>query len=158
MVSRSVPSPPKVRIVSNQNLADQIQGGGYTIAADPAHLTFASVLVENAKAAGKDLGVLFLAYTLAPHACYPRQLQQGVEILRYTLDELARGPTNIMIGGDSAGKCYEPHTYQMLLQATPQAVMGKTNHLFRRKPHSWCHLTHPPPPSQMSTASALRSP
>lgn len=147
MVSRLVTSPPKVRIASNENLADHIQGGGYTIAADPAHLTFASVLIENAKAAGKDLCVLFLAYTLAPHACYPRQLQQGVEILRYTLDELARSPTNIMIGGDSAGQCYETHTYKLLLQTTPQVAMGKANHLSRRKPHSWCHLTWPTPPS-----------
>lgn len=82
-------------------------------------------MVENAKAAGKDLGVLFLAYTLAPHACYPRQLQQGVEILRYTLDELDRSPTNIMIGGDSAGQCYEPHTHQLLPQTISPMIMGQ---------------------------------
>lgn len=120
MVSRSVISPPSVRIVSNEDVADHTSGGGYTIAADAGHLTFASVMVENAKAAGKDLGVLFLAYTLAPHACYPRQLQQGVEMLRYTLDELDRSPTNIMIGGDSAGQCYEPHTHQLLQQTIHQ--------------------------------------
>jgi len=125
MVSRSVTSTLNVRIGSNDNLADHIQGGGYTVAADPAHLTFASVMVENAKAAGKDLGILFLAYTLAPHACYPRQLQQGVEMLRYTLHDLGRSPNKIMIGGDSAGQSYEPHTHQLLSQTTPRVIMGK---------------------------------
>lgn len=42
-------------------------------------------------------------YSLAPQAHYPRQMQQGVETLRYTIEELGRDPSNIFIGGDSAG-------------------------------------------------------
>lgn len=141
-----------------RTLLTMFKGGGYTIAADPAHLTFASVVVENVKAAGKDLAVLFLAYTLAPHACYPRQLQQGVEMLRYTLDELDRNPSNIMIGGDSAGLCFEPHTHQLLSANNFISDYGHTDHLPRRKPHSGCHLPPPAPPSQVPTTSTFRPP
>ena len=54
-------------------------------------------------ATGSDVAILFLAYTLAPYAHYPRQLIQGVELLRYVLNDLNRKPENIIIGGDSAG-------------------------------------------------------
>ena len=93
---------------------DSVEGGGYTLPADPAHMILGSVLVENAKAAGKELGVLFLAYSLAPQAQYPRQLQQGVEMLRYALDELGRRPGNIIIGGDSAGQPRKPRACRLL--------------------------------------------
>lgn len=44
-----------------------------------------------------------LSYTLAPHAIYPRQLHQGVSLLRHTLTALHRPPETIILGGDSAG-------------------------------------------------------
>ena len=44
-----------------------------------------------------------LSYTLAPHAVYPTQLRQAVELLRYTITDLERKPENVAIGGDSAG-------------------------------------------------------
>ena len=104
MDTRSAVSPLNARSVIHRDITDLSGGGGYTLAADPAHLTFGSALVEHAKAAGKELGVLFPAYTLAPHAVYPRQLQQGAECLRYTLEELKKKPGNVIIGGDSAGQ------------------------------------------------------
>lgn len=44
-----------------------------------------------------------LSYTLAPHATYPHQLRQAVELLRYTLTELKHSPSDVSIAGDSAG-------------------------------------------------------
>lgn len=44
-----------------------------------------------------------LSYTLAPHAPYPHQLRQAVELLRYVCTDLKRSPANITIAGDSAG-------------------------------------------------------
>ncbi|KAL8826711.1 MAG: hypothetical protein Q9191_003636 [Dirinaria sp. TL-2023a] len=82
---------------------DQQSGGGYSLPAEKGHYRLAYTVVQHARASGKDLGVLFPSYTLAPQAPYPRQLQQGVETLRYTLEQLGHQPSNIMIGGDSAG-------------------------------------------------------
>lgn len=47
--------------------------------------------------------MLFLSYTLAPAASYPRQLTQGVELLRHTLQHLGKSPSEIVLAGDSAG-------------------------------------------------------
>lgn len=44
-----------------------------------------------------------LSYTLAPHGTYPRQLQQGVSLLRHALTTLHHSPSTLIIGGDSAG-------------------------------------------------------
>jgi len=59
--------------------------------------------VSQLNAAGKDAAVLFLHYTLAPAAAYPRQLTQGVELLRHTLQHLGKEPSDVVIAGDSAG-------------------------------------------------------
>ncbi len=77
-----------------------LPGGGYNLPASPGHLDFCADI--NA-ATGPDVAVLFLGYTLAPHAHYPQQLTQGVELLRHLINDLNRKPENIIIGGDSAG-------------------------------------------------------
>ncbi len=77
-----------------------LPGGGYNLPASPGHLDFCADI--NA-ATGADVTVLFLGYTLAPHARYPQQLTQGVELLRHLINDLNRKPENIIIGGDSAG-------------------------------------------------------
>lgn len=59
--------------------------------------------MDDLNAAGKDIAILVLSYTLMPHAVYPTQIGQGVEILRYVLNETPRKPSNVIIGGDSAG-------------------------------------------------------
>ena len=74
--------------------------------ADPGHYQFASSIVDSARAAGKDVAVLFPAYGLAPYATWPTQLEQGVESLRYVLEELGRKPGNVMLAGDSAGASF----------------------------------------------------
>lgn len=75
-------------------------GGGYNLPATPSHFRFCADI--NA-ATNSNVAVLFLGYTLAPHAHYPTQLTQGVELLRHLIKDLNRKPGNIMIAGDSAG-------------------------------------------------------
>ena len=67
------------------------------------HFSFASALIARAASAGKSLAVLFLAYDLAPSKRYPHQLTQCVELLRHVLTMLHKSPSQIMLGGDSAG-------------------------------------------------------
>jgi acetyl esterase/lipase len=59
--------------------------------------------VADLSANGHDVAIFFLAYTLTPHATYPAQLRQAVEALRYILTETNRSPSNVIVGGDSAG-------------------------------------------------------
>lgn len=60
-------------------------------------------ILDQLNGSGGDVAVLFLAYTLAPKASYPRQLVQGVELLRYVTHGLGKKPSNLIISGDSAG-------------------------------------------------------
>lgn len=59
--------------------------------------------MNELNAAGKDVCVFFITYTLSPMAVYPKQHIQGVEAVRYIIDETGRSPSNIALGGDSAG-------------------------------------------------------
>ncbi|KAF6232796.1 hypothetical protein HO173_009010 [Letharia columbiana] len=72
-------------------------GGGFNLPAEPGHLTFVNSLTSP------SVSALILSYTLAPHAIYPRQLQQAVELLRHVITSLHHQPESIIIGGDSAG-------------------------------------------------------
>ena len=67
------------------------------------HFSFASALVSTAAASGKSLAVLVLQYDLAPTKRYPHQLTQCVELLRYAVTDLHKSPSQIVLGGDSAG-------------------------------------------------------
>lgn len=46
---------------------------------------------------------LLVAYSLTPHHTYPTQVHEGVEALKYVLEDKHRPPSDIIIGGDSAG-------------------------------------------------------
>lgn len=50
----------------------------------------------------ESVAVIMLSYTLTPEARYPRQLQQGVELLRYLTTNLGKDPSDIVLAGDSA--------------------------------------------------------
>lgn len=73
------------------------------MAALPAHIEFwidaLKVLNDN----GHDIAVFFVRYTLTPHGIYPTQLRQAVGGLRYILNETGRSPSDVIVGGDSAG-------------------------------------------------------
>jgi acetyl esterase/lipase len=49
------------------------------------------------------MAAFVLTYSLAPAAAYPTQLTQAVEALRYVLNTTGRKPSQVLIGGDSAG-------------------------------------------------------
>lgn len=55
------------------------------------------------KSLGPDVSVLFLAYDLAPEQKYPTQLKQAVELVRHLVETQGRNPSDLVIGGDSAG-------------------------------------------------------
>lgn len=78
-------------------------GGGFCLPANVGYFKFLDDLVKCSSAMGKDLAVFVLTYTLAPHAHYPTQLTQAVEALRFIISEPGRRPSNIFLGGDSAG-------------------------------------------------------
>lgn len=78
-------------------------GGGFCLPANAGYFKFWADVVASSRAAGKDVAVFALTYTLAPHARYPTQLTQAVEALRYVLDQKRHRPSQIFLGGDSAG-------------------------------------------------------
>jgi acetyl esterase/lipase len=59
--------------------------------------------LSDIKDALTDTAVLVPAYELAPENIYPTQLRQCIDALRYLLDAEGRAPSDITIGGDSAG-------------------------------------------------------
>jgi acetyl esterase/lipase len=68
----------------------------------PGQYQLADHIRSSLKKAGKDVSIFWLDYTLAPEKHYPTQLAQAIEILKYALST-GRKPSDIMIGGDSAG-------------------------------------------------------
>ncbi|KAL4977366.1 Alpha/Beta hydrolase protein [Aspergillus desertorum] len=81
------------------------KGGGFVLPAVAGHFSFLGNLLEELNKNGHDVAIFFLSYTLSPPATYPTQLRQSVEALRYILNEDhgGRDPSNVLIGGDSAG-------------------------------------------------------
>ncbi|MCJ1422803.1 hypothetical protein MMC29_000683 [Sticta canariensis] len=75
-------------------------GGGFSLPAGPGHFSFGAEIVD---AASSGVALLLATYDLAPHATYPRQLTQGVEIVRHLVTVLQRKPSSIILAGDSAG-------------------------------------------------------
>ncbi|KAE8373417.1 Alpha/Beta hydrolase protein [Aspergillus bertholletiae] len=78
-------------------------GGAYCIPALPGHFDLVNALTTDLKKNNQDLGVLFLAYELVPHAPWPRQLAQGVALVQYAIEVLGKRPSNIILQGDSSG-------------------------------------------------------
>jgi acetyl esterase/lipase len=52
---------------------------------------------------GKSTTILFVQYTLVPYAAYPIQICESIEAVKYVLDDLGRLPSDVILGGDSAG-------------------------------------------------------
>jgi acetyl esterase/lipase len=55
------------------------------------------------KANGKSVAILYLEYTLVPHATYPTQIEQAIEAVNYVKNDLQRSASRIILAGDSAG-------------------------------------------------------
>ncbi|KLJ11780.1 hypothetical protein EMPG_13068 [Blastomyces silverae] len=86
-----------------KNVLIYYHGGGFAAAAGPAFFQLQYDILDQLKAAGKDIAIFFITYTLTPHAVYPTQLTQAVGALRYIVDITGRSPSNVFIAGDSAG-------------------------------------------------------
>ncbi|KAJ4288129.1 hypothetical protein N0V90_012146 [Kalmusia sp. IMI 367209] len=54
---------------------------------------------------GRSVAALVMAYTLAPEAAFPTQMQEGAAVLRWLFDEKGRSAASVFLGGDSAGGC-----------------------------------------------------
>lgn len=78
-------------------------GGGFCLPANIGYFKYFEGLIKASKASGKDVAVFVISYTLAPNAVYPTQLNQSVEGLRYLLDVHGLKPSQVFLGGDSAG-------------------------------------------------------
>jgi acetyl esterase/lipase len=66
----------------------------------PGHMLWLNDLQASL---GPDVSALLLAYDLAPEHTYPTQLKQAVELLRYLVETERREPSDLVMGGDSAG-------------------------------------------------------
>lgn len=60
-------------------------------------------VVLDCAAAARASGVVFLEYTLAPESTYPGQLAQAARALDFLLSEQHLRPSQMILGGDSAG-------------------------------------------------------
>lgn len=69
----------------------------------PGHFQWLQTTKDSLVAQGSDVAALVLAYDLAPEQKYPTQLRQAIELLRYLVESEGRSPSDIIIGGDSAG-------------------------------------------------------
>lgn len=82
-----------------------LHGGGYTQPATEGYYQYLTRLVKDLNGVGntEEVAVLVLAYTLAPEARYPTQLQEAAIVLSYLLNKTGRAPADIFLSGDSAG-------------------------------------------------------
>lgn len=69
----------------------------------PGQMQYNLELQSELKAQGTEAATIILAYTLAPEARYPTQLKQAIELLRHLIETEGRDPSDIILGGDSAG-------------------------------------------------------
>ncbi|EPS25230.1 hypothetical protein PDE_00163 [Penicillium oxalicum 114-2] len=86
-----------------QNVIIYYHGGGFALPAVASHFDFWLDLLQALNDNGHDLAVFFPRYTLTPHETYPTQLRQAVGALQYILTDVGRDPSNVIVGGDSAG-------------------------------------------------------
>ncbi|KAL6231976.1 hypothetical protein BDW75DRAFT_243404 [Aspergillus navahoensis] len=78
-------------------------GGGYAMYATKMHFEILLQLVTEAQRDGGSLAVAFISYDVSSVAVYPHQLKQACNALNYILGPLGWSPSDVLIGGDSAG-------------------------------------------------------
>ena len=101
-------------------IGEPSSGGGFPLPGGNDMFKFLSDITEAASTSGKSLAFLVLQYDLAPGRSYPRQLDQCVELLRYTSETLTPAPKQLFLGGDSAGGSLVFGTLLHLLQPHPE--------------------------------------
>ncbi|RAL06859.1 lipase/thioesterase family protein [Aspergillus homomorphus CBS 101889] len=80
-------------------------GGGFVLPANDGYFHFFTQLLTDTQSWPKprSLAIFTLTYTLAPQATYPTQIRQALSALKYVVKETNRSPSQILLGGDSAG-------------------------------------------------------
>ncbi|KAF9252049.1 hypothetical protein DTO006G1_2796 [Penicillium roqueforti] len=86
-----------------KNVIIYYHGGGFAVPAMAAYFEFWLDMLKDLDKTGDNLAVFFPRYSLTPESTYPTQMRQAVEALRYIINETGRSPSNVIIGGDSAG-------------------------------------------------------
>ncbi|KAF8489444.1 alpha/beta-hydrolase [Russula emetica] len=76
-----------------------LHGGGYVA---PARIDYFYMLESLHKEYKGAVGIAMLNYSLVPEHPFPKQLRQTIAAVQHLLD-LGLSPSNIIIGGDSAG-------------------------------------------------------
>ncbi|ATY63886.1 alpha beta hydrolase fold-3 [Cordyceps militaris] len=111
-----------------QKVVLYIHGGGYVIPLLPGHLDLCwTSFVAAGAAAGVEVAVALLQYTLVPRGRMPTQLQQAVA----AFDELrAQGfaPRDIVVGGESAGANLTMQFTAHLLRKHPRVPAVRLPH------------------------------
>lgn len=97
-------------------------GGAYIQPATQGTFLYLQHLVErlNAGRKARFVSALVLAYSLAPEARYPTQIQEAAAVLAYLLESKVCSPENIFISGDSAGGNLALGLLSHLLHPHPQ--------------------------------------
>jgi len=70
-------------------------GGGYALPASSAHVGYLWRLYQELGHQGHDVAIIMLAYTTAPLATYPTQLNEAADLLHYLLEEEERHPSDV---------------------------------------------------------------
>lgn len=109
--------------------ADAATGGGFSLDGSPDHLDFwgGDVMAHVNKERPDSVAFLFLAYTLVPYATYPTQICEAIEALSYILEQLGKAPSNVSLGGDSAGGNLCIAVLSHLLHPSPDLPSLKTS-------------------------------
>ncbi|KAF1834708.1 alpha/beta hydrolase fold domain-containing protein [Decorospora gaudefroyi] len=126
-------------------------GGGYVLPCSQGHMLW---LDDLQKSLGPDVSALLLAYDVAPEGKYPTQLKQAVELLRYLVETDGRSPSDLILGGDSAGgnliigllsHLAHPHP-----DIAPLSLPSKIHGIILISP--WCSLTNTHTPAFITNA------
>ncbi|KEF57005.1 uncharacterized protein A1O9_07195 [Exophiala aquamarina CBS 119918] len=106
-----------------------IPGGGFAFPANDGHLKFLSSIMDSMRSRGRPLSVLMVDYPLTPLANFPTQFQESVSAVRYVVETCNYQPSQIILGGDSAGgnlaasvilHCLQPSEHVLPLRVVTQ--------------------------------------
>jgi acetyl esterase/lipase len=86
---------------------------------------------KDLTAAAKSVAILFVVYSLTPEAVYPTQIQEAVDAIMYILEEKHRSPSEVIIGGDSAGGGLSLAILSHLSHPIPDVPVLKINGQFK---------------------------
>ncbi|KAF2997102.1 hypothetical protein E8E13_003612 [Curvularia kusanoi] len=128
-----------------------LHGGGFVLPCMTGHLVW---LDDMRKSLGPSVSVVLLAYDLAPEAPYPSQLRQAVELFRHLTETEGRSPSDLIVGGDSAGGNLTLALLSHLAHPHPDVaelkLNGKLSAALLISP--WCSLTQHATPAYVRNA------